>query len=37
MDIEDYADAIAFMTVSSVVSNDTIDIEEFNRVSGFSI
>jgi hypothetical protein len=37
MDIEEFADAIGFMTVSSVVPNDKIDVEEFNRVSGFSI
>ncbi len=37
MDIEEFADAIGFMTVSSVVANDKIDVEEFNRVSGFSI
>ncbi len=37
MDIEEFADAIAFMTVSSVVPSDKIDVEEFNRVSGFSI
>jgi hypothetical protein len=37
MDIEEFADAIAFMTVRSVVPSDKIDVEEFNRVSGFSI